>query len=59
MIVTCFTLHNFCQLNGERYFDHDRILDGFIVNERRAQQRRYQNNDPNPNSEKIRNVMKL
>ena len=36
VIITCFTLHNFCQLNGEHYFDDDGILDELIENERRA-----------------------
>ena len=26
----CFILHNFCQSNGENYFDNDGILDELI-----------------------------
>ena len=59
VIITCFTLHNFCQLNGENYFDDDGILDELSENERRDRRRRSRNHDANPNSEKIRNAMKL
>ena len=59
IIITCFTLHNFCQLNGENYFEDDGIMDELIENECRARRRRSRNHDANPNSEKIRNAMKL
>ena len=26
-VILCFILHNFCQSNGENYFDNDGILD--------------------------------
>ena len=52
VIITYFTLHNFCQLNGGNHFEDDGILDELIENECRARQRRSPNHDPNPNSEK-------
>ena len=55
----CFTLHNFCQLSRESYFDDDGILDGLTENECRARQRRSQNHNANQNSEKNRNAMKV
>ena len=39
VIITCFTLHNFYQLNGETYFDADGILGELIENQRRAWRR--------------------
>ena len=54
-----FYIHNFCQLSRENYFDDDGILDGLIENECRARQRRPQNHNANPNSEKNRNNMKM
>ena len=59
VIITCFTLHNFYQLNGENCFDDDDILDELNENERRARRRRSRNHDANPTSEKFRNAMKL
>ena len=59
VIITCFTQNNFCQLNGENYFDEDGILDELIENERRGRRRRFQNHDANSNSEKIRNTIKM
>ena len=49
----------FCQLNGENYFDDDGILDELDENERRVRRRKSRNHIANPNSEKMRNAMKL
>ena len=49
----------FCQLNGENYFDDDGILDELDENERRVRRRKSRNHNANPNSEKMRNAMKL
>ena len=49
----------FCQLNGENYFDDDGILDELDENERRVRRRKSRNHNANPNSEKMRNAMKV
>ena len=49
----------FCQLNGENYFDDDGILDELDENERRVRRRKSRKHNANPNSEKMRNAMKL
>ena len=30
VIITCFALNNFCQINGETHRDHDGILEDLV-----------------------------
>ena len=58
VIITCFALHNFCQINGERYIDDDGILDALIHQERQVRRRRQMNNTALPRAEGLRTALK-
>ena len=56
-IISCFTLHNFCQIHGEIYED-DELLNEIINQERANRRRRNWNNDALQDGERIRSVLK-
>ena len=54
VIITCFVLHNFCQINGETYLDQNGILEDLIQNEREIRKRRALNNIALLDGERLR-----
>ena len=60
VIISCFALHNFCQLENEEFLDQDGILDDLIRQERVARNRRnaVRGNQNQPGGEVVRNAIK-
>ena len=56
VIICCFALHNFCQINGEIYYDEDGMLEAIIQNEAEAIRQRL-NNAGLPDAERIRSAL--
>ena len=54
VIITCFVLHNFSQVNSETYLDHDGILEDLIEKERGIRGRRSLNNIVLPDGERLK-----
>ncbi|XP_066934341.1 uncharacterized protein [Clytia hemisphaerica] len=59
VILSCFILHNICQISQEQYLDEDNFLDRLIQQERVAHRNRLrQNNEVNPLGDRIREVIR-
>lgn len=58
VIISCFILHNICQISNEQYLDEDDILDHLIQQEREARNRLRENNERNPMGDRIREAIK-
>ena len=60
MIISCFALHNFRQLEKEEFINQDGILDDLMRQERVARNRRNtpKGNQNQPDGEVVRNAIK-
>ena len=60
VIISCFALHNFCQIENEEFIDQDGILYDLIRQERVARNRRNapRGNQNQPYGEVVRNAIK-
>ena len=58
VVISCFILHNICQISNEEYLDEDNVLQHLIQQEREARDRLRQNHEVNPTAEAIRDVIK-
>ena len=60
VIIPCFALNNFCQLENEEFIDQDGILDDLIRQERVARNRRNAptGNQNQPDGKVVRNAIK-
>ena len=59
VILSCFILHNICQISQDEYLDEDDVLDRLIQQEREAHQNRLrENNEINPLGDRIREVIR-
>ena len=56
VIITCFVLHTFCQINGATYHDQDGILEDLIQKEMEI--RRGLNNIALPDGERLRPALR-
>ena len=61
VIILCFALHNFCQLENQEFINQDRILDDLIRQERVVRNRRNtpRGNQNQPDGEVVRNAIKI
>ena len=58
VIITCFVLHTFCQINGTTYHDQDGILEDLIQKEMEIRRTRGLNNIALPDGERLRPALR-
>ena len=59
VIITCFILHNICQVSRDEYVDNDGLLGNIIQQEREARLRRRQNHDADLQANDVRDALKI